>query len=329
MGASVAQRIETVDRLSQASREAVDELIREATAVDGVPPVGEHKYLKLYSGGGSVWALLAYDGERIEGYAQVLQAREMTAELVVRPRSRGRGLGERLMGAVCRLARASGAAELKLWAYGSLAPGAALAARHGLSPSRTLLQLERPLEDLPALPPLDGYAIRPFAPARDHAAWLRLHNAVFANHPENGTWSSEDLAARLGQRWFSADDFLITEAGGRMVGFNWLKRVPDSPAGRPEGEIYIIGVDGSERGRGLGRALAILGLHHLRQHGIRVCTLYVEGDNVPALKLYGALDFTVRHTHHCYTLPLPAPADEPSRHAARRSPNPVLVVPGF
>ena len=90
-----------------------------------------------------------------------------------------------------------------------------------------------------------------------------------------------------------------------MVGFNWLKRVLEAPPDRPEGEIYIIGVADSERGRGLGRSLALLGLHHLRAEGMRSCTLFVEADNAPALGLYEALGFTTRHTHRCYTVPWP------------------------
>jgi len=93
-----------------------------------------------------------------------------------------------------------------------------------------------------------------------------------------------------------------------MVGFNWLKRVPEAPPDRPEGEIYIIGVGDSERGRGLGRALALLGLHHLRAEGMQTCTLFVEADNAPALALYRSIGFSTRHTHRCYSIPLTAAA---------------------
>jgi mycothiol synthase len=329
----VAERIETVDRLDETRRALVDALIGEATAIDGVPPVGEHKYLKLRTGGGPARALLAYDGDRLAGYAQFLPAgAAATAELVVRPGSRGKGVAGRLIAAARGLAVRAGARELKLWAYGAEAPGAAVATRRGLSVGRTLLQLERPLDALPPRPDLAGYRVRPFDPTRDAETWLHLHNAVFADHPENGRWSPDDLRARLLQPWFRAEDFLIAEAGGRMVGFNWLKRRPDAgvaPAGgppdRPEGEIYIIGVAGSERGRGLGRGLAILGLHHLRERGMRVCTLYVEGDNGPALGLYRTLGFVVRQVHRCYTLPL-VPADEPApRTAPAAAPRPALA----
>ena len=53
-------RIETVTRVDQALGAAVDELIQDATAFDGVPPVGEHKYLKLHHGADSARGLLAW-----------------------------------------------------------------------------------------------------------------------------------------------------------------------------------------------------------------------------------------------------------------------------
>jgi mycothiol synthase len=347
----VSKRLETVSRLDDARRAAVEALIRAATLADGVPPVGEHKYLKLHDGVGPVWGILAYDSDgvggrdRLVGYAQVLgSGATATAEIVVHPAERGHGIGRRLVEAARERAALEGARELKLWAYGALPATAAIAARHGLVATRTLLQLERPLDDLPPAPALDGYVVRAFDPARDCEPWLALHNAVFADHPENGRWSSDDVDARLRQPWFRAEDFLVAEAatsagdaagpdgataGGRMVGFNWLKRVPDAPPERPEGEIYIIGVSGTERGRGLGRALALLGLHHLRREGMKVCTLYVEGDNGPALGLYGALGFTVRHTHRCYTVPLIDAATAHAAHPATTLPatKPALVYP--
>ncbi|MCC6179144.1 MAG: mycothiol synthase [Chloroflexi bacterium] len=310
-------RIETVDRLDAAQRQDVDALIRRATASDGVPPVGEHKYLKLHAGETGACALLAFADHQLEGYAQVLvSADDATAEIVVDPSRRGQGLGRRLLATARAVSRRAGGASLKVWAYGALPVSGAIAARHGITPSRTLLQLERPLDELDSTALPAGYAIRTFDPSRDRAAWLHLHNEVFADHPENGKWAAGDLESRLQQPWFEADDFLVAEREGRMVGFNWLKRVPDAPPQRPEGEIYIIGVAGSERGRGLGRALAVLGLHHLRAEGMRVCTLYVEGDNTPALSLYNGLGFRVRHTHRCYTLPLLAKAGELSAEQA-------------
>lgn len=320
----MAARIETVSHIAGTLSGVVDALIQDVTMIDGVPPVGEHKYLKLHNGTDAARAVLAWesvrdrarDAERLVGYAQLLLAGELAVvEIVVHPESRGRGIGRQLLDAVYTVARDAGVRDAKIWAYGALSASEAIAARRGIAPSRSLLQLEMPLDNLPSTCLPASYAIRTFDVRRDLDQWLTLHNDVFADHPENGTWSADDLSMRLRQPWFDAGDFLLAEREGQLVGFNWLKRVPEAPPDRPEGEIYIIGVSDTERGRGLGRALALLGLHHLRAEGMKTCTLFVEADNAPALKLYRSLGFSTRHTHRCYTVPLallaPATVESP------------------
>lgn len=313
----MAVRIETVGTIVGSRCDAIDVLIQAVIAHDGVPPVGEHKYLKLHNGSDAARAVLIWEGDLLIGYAQILISDALaTAEVAVYPSVRRHGIGGQLLAAVEDVARKAGAHELKLWAYGALPASEAIARQREIAPSRSLLQLEVSLGNPPSTRLPAGYCIRTFDSAKDSAAWLQLHNAVFADHPENGTWSADDLAMRLRQPWFDAGDFLLAERDGRIVGFNWLKRVPEAPADEPEGEIYIIGVGDSERGRGLGRALAILGLHHLRAEGMKTCTLFVEADNAPALKLYWSLGFQTRHTHRCYTVPLTEPTSEPDPFAA-------------
>jgi mycothiol synthase len=43
---------------------------------------------------------------------------------------------------------------------------------------------------------------------------------------------------------------------------------------------------------GLGLAVTVLGLAHLRERGLRVATLYVDGDNRAAIATYSRLGFT-------------------------------------
>jgi mycothiol synthase len=186
----------------------------------------------------------------------------------------------------------------------------------GFQEIRRLLQLRRSLTDPP--PPVDlppGVLLRTFRPGRDDDAWLALNALAFADHPEQGKWTAEDLHARMAESWFDAEGFLVAEMwgsvggrparhGGRMVGYHWTKvhggngqdtateGDPASHGHDPIGEVYVVGVDPAAQGGGLGRALTLAGLHRLRALGLRQAMLYVEADNAPALAVYQRLGFT-------------------------------------
>jgi mycothiol synthase len=71
-----------------------------------------------------------------------------------------------------------------------------------------------------------------------------------------------------------------------MVGFHWTKVHHEST-----GEVYVVGVDPTERGHGLGKSLTLVGLHHLRDTGLQQAILYVDESNQSALRLYKDLGF--------------------------------------
>ena len=268
-------------------------LIEVARLADGVTPLSEHGMLRLSygsAGGGRDFIVIA--GGRIAGYAYLdppsgdrAGAGEVTGELVIHPDRRRHGLGRALTG---ELAVAADGRALRLWAHGDLPAAAALAQATGLDRFRALWQMRRSLReplDHPVLPV--GLTLRTFVPGQDDDEWLGLNGRAFAKHPEQGGWTRHDLELREQEPWFDPAGFFIAERDGRMTGFHWTK-VHDPGLG----EVYVVGVDPAEQGTGLGRALTLAGLRHLRDLGLARAMLYVDEDNVPAIRMYEALGFT-------------------------------------
>jgi mycothiol synthase len=72
----------------------------------------------------------------------------------------------------------------------------------------------------------------------------------------------------------------------------------------PIGEVYILGVDPDASGHGLGRALTLAGLRHLRERGLDQVMLYVEEPNSAAVGLYQGLGFARWSTDVCFARPV-------------------------
>ena len=152
--------------------------------------------------------------------------------------------------------------------------------------------MRRPLTDLPPVPAPDGVRITTYSGPADDAELLRVNNAAFAWHPEQGGWTEADIAERRGEPWFDPDGLFmaVDERSGKLLGFHWTKvHNPDL------GEVYVVGVDPAAQGRGLGATLTLVGLHHLAErlqkvHSLTVM-LYVEADNSAAVKTYQKTGF--------------------------------------
>jgi mycothiol synthase len=182
----------------------------------------------------------------------------------------------------------------------------AVADAAGLPHRRDLLVLRRPLPveaDHPAragAPPLE---VRPFRPGSDDAAWIRVNNRSFADHPDQGRETVATLAARTAGEWFDPAGFLVADDDarpGELAGFCWTKVHPAHGHVPARGEIYVIGVDPSHRGEGLGPSFVLAGLDHLAGRGITDAILYVDATNAPARRLYDRLGFAVDHRHRVY-----------------------------
>ena len=278
--------------------------IRRIAAVaesrDGVAPLGEQPMLALDRPAPGVAHVLAVDDVGLAGYAQAADSDDgQVVEFVVDPDRRGRGIATALVEWMLRRHP-----RMKFWAHGDRPEAAAIAASHDMASVRELLVMTRTRDGAPELPAVSEredveildltQAYARFGEDAVDSAVLRVNNAAFSWHPEQGGWSLETLRERMGVDWFDPHGFFVAlepDEPMRLLGFHWTKNVPVAAGESPLGEVYVVGVDPSAQGRGLGQLLTAVGIAYLEGIGIDEVELYVEGDNTAALHAYEKLGF--------------------------------------
>ncbi len=226
------------------------------------------------------------------GYLQ-WQPAYRTAQLVVDPAYRRRGLGRRLLAELAGRVPAAAGDDWGVWAFHDLPAAQGLATAAGLRPTRTLLVMERTLAgvEAPRVPP--GLSLRGFEPA-DAEAVLAVNAAAFAHHPEQGTLDAAGLAARMAEPWFDPAGLILGFDADGLAGFHWTKRTGDL------GEVYVIGVTPHAQGHGYGRVLLQAGLAHLAGTGADRVELYVDTAEPVAVRMYEGAGFHLAHRDVLY-----------------------------
>lgn len=246
----------------------------------------------------------APDGEdtsgagRIVGLAQVSPANEAAiVEVVVDPVLDDQvAVRDDALDTAIEAHRRHDAAPIVWWVDDPSDHDTKLAARFGLSVWRELFEMRR------ALPHPDRATIttRDFKPGVDDEAWVRVNNRAFAGHGEQGGWTVDTLHLRMGEPWFDPAGFRVYERDGEIVAFCWTKIHDDDPR---VGEIYVIAVDPSAHGEGLGKQLTLAGLDSIADRGITIANLYVDAGNTAAVGLYEQLGFSVHRRRVAFAPP--------------------------
>ncbi len=290
-----------------------------ATAVDGSPAISGG-LLAIATGdddardaqtASSVWRVHLEaspdlpEAGRLVGFGiRALQGERHAAEFVVDPDHRRLGIGEALLSAIL-----GEEPESWCWSHGDHPGARRLADIHGLGRDRVLYQMrtdaDLELADLPETNAPEGVTIRSFAPG-DEAGWLRVNNAAFDWHPEQGSQTPADIERIVTAEDFDPDSVIIaarddqtTATGERVIGFHQTKLSHEEGNGRL-GEVYVVGVDPSIHAKGVGKALTVEGMRRMVAAGARAIELYVESDNEAALGLYQRLGFHVAVAHVSY-----------------------------
>jgi mycothiol synthase len=291
--------LQHLNHLSKSQQESVLALIKAAHDFDGTPAIAEHVLLHLRHGGDkSDSHLVIEENQQVIAYAH-LDTTDLVAgpsvEAVVHPQHRGKGLGALILKEAIKIC----GDRTRIWSHGDLPAAKAIAASLKLERLWANLLMSKSLGEIQ--PVTSKYPIRTFIPGLDNQAFLDLNNKVFADYPDQGGWSEDDLKVRVNESWFDDKGFFVAEDRGELIGFCWTKihgahthshsGGDDDHGHEALGEIYVLAVNPDYKGQGIGRDLTITGLNYLKYQGLNNVMLYVGVENKPAFKLYKSLGF--------------------------------------
>jgi mycothiol synthase len=291
--------LQHLNHLSKSQQESVLSLIKAAHDFDGTPAIAEHVLLHLRHGGDkSDSHLVIEENKEVIAYAH-LDTTDLVAgpsvEAVVHPQHRGKGLGALILKEAIKIC----GDRTRIWSHGDLPAAKAIAASLKLERLWSNLLMSKSLGEIQ--PVTSKYPIRTFIPGLDNQAFLDLNNKVFADYPDQGGWSEDDLKVRVNESWFDDKGFFIAEDKGELIGFCWTKihgahthshtGGDDDHGHEALGEIYVLAVNPDYKGQGVGRDLTITGINYLKYQGLNNVMLYVGVENKPAFKLYKSLGF--------------------------------------
>ena len=288
-----------LNHLSKSQQESVLSLIRAAHDFDGTPPIAEHVLLHLRHGGDKSDSHIVFESNNLVIAYAHLDTTDLVAgpsvEAVVHPNHRGKGLGASILKEAIKVC----GDKTRIWSHGDLPAAKAIAKSLKLERLWSNLLMGKSLGEIQ--PVTSKYSIRTFIPDFDNQAFLSLNNKVFANYPDQGGWSEEDLRVRLNEAWFQKEGFFVAEDQGKLIGFCWTKihgahthshNGEDDDHGHDAiGEIYVLAVNPDYKEQGVGRDLTITGLNYLKYQRLNNVMLYVGVENNPAFNLYKSLGF--------------------------------------
>ncbi|HEV3328329.1 MAG TPA: hypothetical protein VGZ33_02940, partial [Acidimicrobiales bacterium] len=223
-----------VDALDDATRGEIADLLAAVERREDDEALTEDQREHLDHGDAVHHALRRADGERLTGYAVVVDGVPLAAEAALGTLDLDLApLLEGLGRPVTLLVRRDADDVVAAWRP------------RGWAPDRALRRLRRSLPAPPA-PPTD-LVVRGFEPGRDEAAWVAENNAAFAGHPTQSHMTVEKLRERSTASWFDPKGFLLFYDGDALVASCWTK--VHHNADGDVGEIYVVSVAPGAQGR--------------------------------------------------------------------------------
>ncbi len=145
------------------------------------------------------------------------------------------------------------------------------------------LRMERPLRDpVPAPVFPDGYTLRHAEGEEDIAPWVDCYNHSFIDHWGFHPDTVEERKHHLQRPGYHPEQDLVAVAPDGTFAAFCLWYMDDPASDAQAGRVGIIGLLGTRRGHrglGLGRAMLMAGLQHLKESGADIARLGVDAEN--------------------------------------------------
>lgn len=181
-----------------------------------------------------------------------------------------------------------------------------LLAEEGFVPVRRFLELRLKMACLQPVARPGSLACRELGHGEEEKL-ARLQNRCFA-----GTWgynpnTVEQVTYRLSMSDCCYGGVVLLWEGSEPIAYCWT--TIDARRGR----IYMIGVDPSRRGKGLGRGVLAAGLESLESRDVQAVELTVDSENREALRLYEEAGFRACSASLWYEKPVGRPGEGGTR----------------
>ena len=201
------------------------------------------------------------------------------ALITVPPASEGRGVGTLLREAAEARAVERGEVLVRQFVPTSNEGARAQLLEAGYWPAYSYFRMRMALADAPPPPDL---TVRAFSRGPDDAPVHALVEEAMAGVPGNEPRSLESWqAAKVDKEGWDPSLWLLHEDAGGLAGVVLCERWEDGV-----GYVDYLAVAPRLRGQGLGRAMLLHGLAALRDAGLTVAELSVQGENASATRLY-------------------------------------------
>ena len=303
---------------------ALENLVLHADGLDLVMTGEEQQAIFSRPGFNPEKRVLLVEGPRLEGVEEgtliayglmpsvedeAAGQRIYTIEMYVHPAAREHGLVEHLAKRFVEMARQEEAsltngekrrAEIRIEAAEKQQYLKSLSEQVGLKLGRQFWIMECPLDKLDEPQPIEGVTVRNYRVPDDHAAALEAYNGSFIDHYDFRPSTPERWEHRLSDPTMRTDISLVAEIDGepgKLAGFCLcnIYEEENKALNRCEGWIGLLGTVRGWRGKGLGRALLLHGLHSLRSCGLDTGVLGVDSISpTGANRLYESVGFRTR-----------------------------------